>query len=99
MPKRLFAVVLTDEQDKGGAKITENYRESEVYRLAEDTYIVAHDGLSRDVAKSVGIFSDTDEDGTEPGEVSGVVLKLNGSYTGYASQDIWEWLDAAEKET
>ncbi len=97
MSKRLFAVVLTDEQEKGAAKIAASFEDSDVYRLGADTYVVAHKGLSRDVARCAGIFKDEGE--TEPGEVSGVVFKLNGSYTGYANQDIWEWLEEADKES
>ena len=99
MSKRLFAVVLTDEQEEGSAKIADAFEERDFYRLSDDTYVVAHDGLSRDVAKSVGIFQAGGDDETEPGDVAGVVFKLNGSYTGYASQDIWEWLEQADKES
>lgn len=94
MSKRLFAVVLTDEQREGAAKIQAAFDPSDLYHLDANTYVVAHAGLSRDVAQAAGIFKDLE--GT-PGETAGVVFKLNGSYTGFSRQSLWEWLEEAEK--
>ena len=99
MSKRLFAVVLTDEQDIGIRNIESAFAEADRCRVRDGVFVVAHTGLSRDVAIRAGIFEDTDTDeGNKPGDVSGVVLKLNGSYTGYANQAIWEWLGEAGKD-
>ncbi len=97
MSKRLFAVVLTDEQDTGAANIENSFTETDWHRLRDGVYVVAHAGLSRDIAIRAGIFENVEE-GSKPGKVSGVVFKLNGAYTGYANQAIWEWLEEAGKE-
>ena len=96
MSKRLFAVVLTEEQEKGTAAIEAAFTDRDVYLVDGNTFVVAHEGLTRDVAKDVGIFRDSE--GT-PGETVGVVFKLNGSYTGFSRASLWEWLDEAAKES
>ncbi len=95
MSKRLFAVVLTGEQERGAAIIGENFDGRDAYRIDGNTFVVAHEGLTRDVAKDSGIFRDAE--GT-PGDISGVVFKLNGSYTGFSRPSLWEWLDEAGKD-
>lgn len=96
MPKRLFAVVLTDKQKEGAAFIAKSFSEQNVYHVDENTFVVTHEGLTRDVAKQAGIFKD--EDGT-PGSTAGVVFKLNGSYTGFSRPSLWEWLEEAGKDS
>ena len=96
MSKRLFAVVLTDKQAEGANLIEGAFGTNDVYHVDSNTFIVAHLGLSRDVAQAAGIFKDSE--GT-PGDVAGVVFKLNGSYTGFSRQSLWEWLEEAEKNT
>ena len=93
MSRNLFAVVLTGEQDKGAALISAAFG-NDCYPLGDNTFVVASDGLSRDVAMSAGVFEDRDGN---PGEVRGVVFKLNGSYTGYTRQSLWEWLEEQER--
>ena len=94
MSKSLFAVVLTDEQEKGAARIAEAFESSDVYHVDSNTFVVAYKGLSIDVAIASGIFNDKDR---TPGDTAGVVFKLNGSYTGYSRQSLWEWLEEMER--
>lgn len=96
MSKRLFAVVLTDEQEKGATAIQAAFDDRDIYLVDGNTFVVAHEGLTRDVAKDAGIFRNSEGD---PGDVAGVVFKLNGSYTGFSRPSLWEWLEEAEKST
>lgn len=91
MSQNLFAVVLTSGKEQGAKFIKEKYPKAS-FGLTQDTFvIVAESTLSRDIAESVGLTADTRDLG-----VRGAVFKLNGSYTGYANQAIWEWLEEAE---
>ena len=88
--KKLFTVVLTEKQEKGRSLIRKNFG-YDCFEVHENTFVVAHKGLSLDVAIASGIVED--KEGVVLGEVSGVVFELNGSYSGYAHQPMWEWLD------
>ena len=93
MPRNLFAVIFTEELERGKQIIGEKYPNA--YPLAQDAVIVSADeALSKDIAKAAGLTKDQGELG-----VRGAVFKLNGSYTGYAPSDLWEWLDNVTAES
>ena len=91
MPKSLFAVVLTEAQEVGAARLRKAYTDSQIYPLGDNVFIVADETLTSAVAKEAALTKDQAEEG-----IRGVVFKLNGSYTGYTRQSLWEWLENAE---
>ena len=91
MPNNIFAVVLTEGQEKGATLLRKEYPKAAIYELADNVVLVAMDDLTGDVAKKAAL---TKERGTEG--VRGVVFRLNGSYTGYAPGSLWEWLEEAD---
>ncbi len=91
MPKNLFAVVFTEGREKGFANLKDTHPKA--YRLTDTVALVAADALSGQVAKDAGLSRDEPDE-----EARGVVFKLNGSYTGYSRQTLWEWLEEAEEE-
>ena len=91
MPKDLFAVVLTEGQEAGAARLREAYPETQIYPLGENVFIVSGDMLSSAVAKAAALTKEHADEG-----IRGVVFKLNGSYTGFTRQSLWEWLEKAE---
>ncbi len=93
MPRNLFAVVLTEGQEPGAARLRVAYPEAQRYELEDNVFIVADETLSSAVAKKVGISKEQTEDG-----IRGVVFKLNGSYSGFTRQSLWEWLENIEAD-
>ena len=91
MPNNLFAVVLTDGQEDGAARLRSAYSEAQFYELGDNVFIVADDTLTSAVAKAAALTKDQADEG-----IRGVVFKLNGSYTGFTRQSLWEWLENAE---
>ena len=89
MSKNLFAVVLTEGQDRGAALLRTAYPKT--YQLTDDVFLVADDALTGSVARAAALTKEEREKG-----VRGVVFRLNGSYTGYTRQSLWEWLEEAE---
>lgn len=81
----VHAIVLTDHSDEVVSRIKEKY--PKCYSVNESCFLVRCDDLTQDVAIAVGIKG---EDRVE--NAGGVVLKLNGAYSGFASRALWEWL-------
>ena len=57
------------------------------YKVNDVCYLVRTEGLTQDVAVAAGIKGDD-----RVNSAKGVVLKLNGAYSGFESQSLWEWL-------
>ena len=89
MSKNVFAVVLLDGKDKGASLLQEAHPKA--LRLADNVFLVADDVLTGTVADAASLTREKADEG-----VRGVVFRLNGSYTGYARQSLWEWLADAE---
>lgn len=91
MARNVFAVVLTEEQAKGAALLRESY--PGCYEIAENIFLVADDALTGAVADAAALTREKEGEG-----IRGAVFRLNGSYTGYTRQSMWEWLQEAESE-
>lgn len=91
MAKNVFAVVLTEEQAKGAALLRESY--PGCYEIAENIFLVADDALTGGIADAAALTREKAEQG-----VRGAVFRLNGSYTGYTRQSMWEWLQEVESK-
>ena len=87
----LHAIVLQQENAQVAAQVDKHY--SLNYAVNEKCFLVRTDDISEKVANAVGLQGDK-----RIPNAAGVVLKLNGSYAGYASPGIWEWLAIEETE-
>ncbi len=62
-----------------------------VYELSESNLLIRSNVADpRLLARVIGIHSEQ--------EIAGVVLKLNGSYGGYFSKSLWDWLKEGRDE-
>lgn len=91
MTRNLFAVVLTEGREAGARRLRAAYPGAQLYQLEGNVFIVADANLSRSVAEAAALTKEQAEAG-----IRGVVFKLNGFYTGYTRQSLWEWLENAE---
>ena len=86
----VHAIVLTDDSDELVARIKEKF--PKCFEVNEGCYLVRCDDLTQDVAIAVGIKGD---DRVE--DSGGVVLKLNGAYSGFGPPSLWEWLSIGQE--
>ena len=87
----IFAVVLEDQNAKITQRIAEKYPDH--YVLNDTCFLVHDEGIANTVSESVGIKGD---DRIQGG--SGVVFKIDGSYSGRASRSLWDWIGKYEEE-
>ena len=80
-----FAVIFTGKTDlsAAGSRLMKSFPDA--YNLNRSTFMVRADSLSSEIAEAVGIKGDNRE-------YTGVVFKVNHSYSGYTARDFWEWL-------
>ena len=91
MDDDLFIAVF---QEKIPHEIAERAEEnSRTYRLADNLLLISlpDSGAASVVDMLMPDFDETDE----PDVV--VILKLNGSYSGYQKKRLWEWLDDSKE--
>ena len=85
---RAYVGILEDDCSPSVAsRIVETFPGSSSFRISKNCYFVKSEGLSGFVAEKVGLKGDKAIEGA-----SGIVFKLNSSYSGYADTGIWEWL-------
>lgn len=87
---RVFAVALSDPNPEVAERVRGAY--PECYRLSDTLFLVADNTIAENVAISVGIKGDDRIEGA-----SGVVFKLNETWSGYAARSLWDWLTLAEE--
>lgn len=83
----LFSVYFDEKDERIKKLIESNYKK---YVFVEDGYcLIQTNTTSGSISEKLEIWND------ETGKSSswGIVLKLNGSYSGYADGEIWDWLD------
>lgn len=69
-------------------RVESAYPDAESYQMADDLFMVrAQNATTEIVAKKLGILTEGDED-----SAIGVVMRLNGSRSGFYRPSIWEWL-------
>lgn len=83
----VFAVVFTRPHAEIEASVKEHFPDA--YQMTDSTFLVRSDNLSSQIAESVGIKGANRR-------FAGAVFKINHSYSGFTSRDLWEWLDGAE---
>ena len=84
---RIFAVFVDDEiSEKVSERIESVYAERN-FRIDNNFFLVASDEMTDSVSENLlndevdGLF------------YTGVVFSLNGSYSGYETQSLWDWLE------
>ncbi len=65
------------------------------YKIKDGTMLIASNDLSSEISEYSSISGENNDDKA----VRGAVFKLNGSYAGYASGSLWEWLGTVENAT
>lgn len=84
---RIFAVFVDGEiGDKIANRIEELYSDRH-FRIDDNFFLIASDELTDSVSEKL-----LEEDGDEL-FYTGVVFSLNGSYAGYETQSLWDWLE------
>ena len=86
----VFAVFLDEEQPQVRERLIEAYPKPRHHQLADNLFLVRTDTIAQTIAESLGIKGD-ERDAT------GVVFKLNASYSGFADRAIWDWLTLTEQ--
>lgn len=88
---RAYAVVLDELNSDVANRIEEAYPKH--YKVNDMFYLVSADDIADQVAQTVGIKGDNRVE-----ESSGVVFRLNGSYSGYTSRALWDWMELVEEK-
>lgn len=83
-------IVLQEENDQVLNRIVKEYPNH--YQINSTSFLVSTDEISEKVATRIGIVGDD-----RIKDSSGIVFRLNGAYSGYASRAVWEWLTVEEK--
>ena len=78
----MFIIILDDPNEVQKNLIETHYPNSK--KLATNAFLVKADQVSQTVAENVGIR-------TDPTKGAGVVLGLNGAYSGFTAPSVWEW--------
>ena len=89
MPLFLIVVTESDEGCRMERRLEKHYAKR-YHKISDTAYLVEDNSLAKDVAAAVGIKG-------ENRDTSGVVLGLNGFYSGFASKSLWEWLAQHEQ--
>lgn len=85
MASKMYAVALDQPEPAVEGRLKQRYES--VFKHTDSLYLVVGgvNDVSEDVAVAAGIKGDARE-------VNGVVFRLNGSYSGFTRQTLWEWL-------
>ena len=86
----IHIVLLTKRNADVAARIQTAYPGH--HQVTDTCYLMQSQQITQDVAINVGIKGQNRVEGAV-----GVVFKLNGAYSGYASRALWEWLGQAEE--
>ena len=86
MARKVYAVALDNPEPTVEHRLKQRYES--VFKYTDSFYLVAGNvnDLSENVAVAAGIKG-------ERREFSGVVFRLNGSYSGFTKRTLWEWLN------
>lgn len=86
----IHIILLTTPSADVIARIEEKYPNH--HQVMEGCYLVQSKELTQDIAVNVGLKGEGRVE-----DVTGVVFKLNGAYSGYAARTLWEWLGEVEE--
>lgn len=85
----IFAIVLHETNSEVAQRIKTEYPNNFMY--TDTFYLVESNSIAATVALNIGLKGD---DRIE--EASGVVFKLNHSFSGYTKRSLWDWLSDVE---
>ena len=80
----IFILVLPKKSEETEKKIKTFYSRS-YHQFSDTTFLISADTTTKSIAVNAGVR----DKGSSP---SGVVFKLEGSYSGLADPSLWEWL-------
>ena len=86
-----FLIIFDEPSAEAEARLQEHYPDHYSYHSDAPVYLVRNDGISEQIAKTVGMSGDDKI-------VTGVVFKLNSAFSGYTNGAIWEWLQQSYDE-
>ena len=87
----VFAVVLNEPNAEIEQRLRERYPNA--FSLTDTFHLVQDQTITENITVNIGLKGD---DRVEPAR--GVVFRLNGSYSGYTTRALWEWLEQAEEQ-
>ena len=92
LPVSLFAVHLSGKDlTSQSERVRRAYPDPDHYQLSDNAFlVVSSDARPQAIADKLELAG-ADDDAT------GIVFKLNSSYTGYESEALWEWLATARR--
>ena len=88
-----FAVILNEPNDEVVARLKEAYPEPDHLELNRTVYLLAGDLLIENVIERLGFKGENAID-----DAVGIVLRLNGTYSGRNYRSVWDWLARAEEK-
>ena len=83
-------VLLTQPNKEVVARIRKAYPDR--HQVTTTCFLVQSKQITQDIAINIGLKGEARVEGAV-----GVVFKLNGAYSGYATRALWEWLSQAEE--
>ena len=87
----VFAVHLSGDPTEQSGRLRDVVPEGQHYQVSERLYFVRSDTTARSLAETLGLR------GAES-QATGAVLKLNGEYSGFEKQAMWNWLSERLQE-
>lgn len=88
----LYAVIFDGKAPPGALEIANTVSRDEAFKISEGVFLV-HSQID-DAGVLADMFGMEDRSRTPE---FGVVFKLNGSYSGYFHNNLWEWLAEARE--
>ena len=85
----IFAVFLDEDKPESRLLLKEHY--PGYFELSKNLFLVPSEEIAERVAINSGIKGDSRI-------VTGVVFKLNKSYSGYTTRALWDWLKKVEEQ-
>ena len=90
----LFCVVL-EEPDAQIEETLKTQFESSIdsFKLSDTSFLVASSAGAHELSTQLGLYRREDESDAEAeNRTAVVVLKLNGTYSGFHRRSLWDWL-------
>ena len=88
-----FAVILNEPNDEVVARLKEAYPEPDHLELNSNVYLLSGNLLIENVIQRLGFKGENAID-----DAVGIVLRLNGTYSGRNYRSVWDWLARAEEK-
>ena len=87
---KLYVVTLT-APNKGIEARINKMKNDDWHRYTGTVYFIASNKSAQEVAEEIGLKGKNRSE-----SASGVVLKMNGSYSGFTKRGLWEWFESVD---